>query len=77
MIAGNPAEPVAINSEGLKRRGFSPEQIRNLRTAYRILYRSDLKLADAVAQLTSLARENTEVQPLLDFIEASTRSLVR
>jgi len=77
MIAGNPAEPHAINAEGLKRRGFTPEQIRNLRTAYRILYRSELKLADAVAQLVALARESPEVQPLLDFIEASTRSLVR
>ena len=77
MIAGNPAAPSSINSEGLKRRGFTPEQIRNLRTAYRILYRSDLKLADAVAQLTKLAGENAEVQPLLDFIHASTRSLVR
>jgi UDP-N-acetylglucosamine acyltransferase len=77
MIAGNPAEPVAINSEGLKRRGFTSEQIRNLRAAYRILYRSDLKLADAVVRLTDLARDNAEVQPLLDFIAASTRSLVR
>jgi UDP-N-acetylglucosamine acyltransferase len=77
MIAGNPAEPHAINAEGLKRRGFTPEQIRNLRTAYRILYRSELKLADAVAQLTQMARENAEVRPLLEFIHASTRSLVR
>ena len=62
MIAGNPAAPHAINSEGLKRRGFTTAQIRNLRTAYRILYRSDLKLAEAVAQLTKLAAENAEVQ---------------
>jgi UDP-N-acetylglucosamine acyltransferase len=77
MIAGNPAAPYSINSEGLKRRGFTPAQIRNLRTAYRILYRSELKLADAVVQLTELAGQNAEVQPLLDFIDASTRSLVR
>jgi UDP-N-acetylglucosamine acyltransferase len=77
MIAGNPAAPYSINSEGLKRRGFTPAQIRNLRTAYRILYRSELKLADAVVQLTELAEQNAEVQPLLDFIDASTRSLVR
>jgi UDP-N-acetylglucosamine acyltransferase len=77
MIAGNPAQPHAINAEGLKRRGFTPQQIRNLRTAYRILYRSELKLAEAVTQLTQLARENAEVKPLLDFIEVSTRSLVR
>lgn len=77
MIAGNPAKPSSINSEGLKRRGYSPEQIRNLRTAYRILYRSELKLADAIVRLTELARDNAEVQPLLAFIDASTRSLVR
>jgi UDP-N-acetylglucosamine acyltransferase len=77
MIAGNPAKPNSINSEGLKRRGYTPGQIRNLRVAYRILYRSGLKLADAVEQLTELARDNAEVQPLLAFIDASTRSLVR
>jgi UDP-N-acetylglucosamine acyltransferase len=77
MIAGNPAKPNSINAEGLKRRGFTPEQVRNLRAAYRILYRSGLKLTDAVAQLTELARDNAEVQPLLAFIDASTRSLVR
>jgi UDP-N-acetylglucosamine acyltransferase len=77
MIAGNPAKPNSINAEGLKRRGFTPEQVRNLRAAYRILYRSGLKLADAVVQLTELARDNAEVQPLLAFIDASTRSLVR
>ncbi|HEY4340581.1 MAG TPA: acyl-ACP--UDP-N-acetylglucosamine O-acyltransferase [Steroidobacteraceae bacterium] len=77
MIAGNPARPNSINSEGLKRRGYTADQIRNLRMAYRILYRSDLKLADAIVQLTELARENEEVQPLLAFIDASTRSLVR
>jgi UDP-N-acetylglucosamine acyltransferase len=77
MIAGNPAKPNSINSEGLKRRGYTPGQIRNLRMAYRILYRSDLKLADAIVRLTELARDNAEVQPLLVFIDASTRSLVR
>ena len=77
MIAGNPAKPNSINSEGLKRRGYTAEQIRNLRMAYRILYRSGLKLADAVVRLTELARDNAEVQPLLAFIDASTRSLVR
>ncbi|HEY6454069.1 MAG TPA: acyl-ACP--UDP-N-acetylglucosamine O-acyltransferase [Steroidobacteraceae bacterium] len=77
MIAGNPARPSSINSEGLKRRGYTAGQIRNLRMAYRILYRSELKLADAIVRLTELARDNAEVQPLLAFIDTSTRSLVR
>ena len=67
----------AINSEGLKRRGFTEEQIRNLRNAYRVLYRSDLKLEEAVAQLKELAALQPEVQQFVDFIGMSTRSLVR
>ncbi len=77
MAVGTPAVPHAINSEGLKRRGFSPEQIRNLRNAYRILYRSELPLATAVEQLSALAPDQPELNPLLDFIAASERSLIR
>ena len=77
MAVGTPAVPHSINSEGLKRRGFSPDQIRNLKNAYRILYRSDLKLDDAVAELRKLADSQPEIQPMIDFIAASTRSLVR
>jgi len=77
MAVGQPAKPHSINSEGLKRRGFSAEQIRVLRDAYRTLYRRGLPLADAVAGLTALAQDHAEVRPLLDFIGAATRSLVR
>jgi UDP-N-acetylglucosamine acyltransferase len=77
MVAGNPAVPHGVNAEGLKRRGFSEEQIRNVREAYRILYRSDLKLSDALEQLSPLAQAHEEVCALVDFINASTRSLVR
>jgi UDP-N-acetylglucosamine acyltransferase len=77
MVAGNPAVPHGVNAEGLKRRGFSEEQIRNVREAYRVLYRSDLKLSDALEQLAPLAQAHEEVCALVDFINASTRSLVR
>ena len=77
MAVGAPAKPHSINSEGLKRRGFTPEQIRNLRNAYRVLYRSGLRLEDALEQLQAAAREQPELQPLVDFIPQSTRSLVR
>jgi UDP-N-acetylglucosamine acyltransferase len=77
MAVGNPAVPHSINSEGLKRRGFTSEQIRNLKNAYRILYRSDLPLADAVKRLSELAASAPEVLPLLTFIENSERSLIR
>jgi len=77
MAVGSPAEPHSINSEGLKRRGFTPEQIRNLKNAYRVLYRSDLKLTDAIAELTSRAATQPELKIFVDFIGQSTRSLVR
>jgi UDP-N-acetylglucosamine acyltransferase len=77
MAAGNPCVPHTVNAEGLKRRGFSPEQIRNIKNAYRILYRSDLKLSDAIARLEPLVAEQPELRPFVEFIQDSTRSLVR
>ena len=77
MVTGNPAEPHGVNAEGLKRRGFTPEQIRNIRNAFRILYRSELRLSEAVTRLSELGRTQPEVQAFVDFIERSTRSLIR
>ena len=77
MVAGNPAVPVTVNAEGLKRRGFSEEQIRNIREAYRVLYRSDLKLTEALARLAPLAAQRPEIRLFVDFIQGSNRSLVR
>ena len=77
MASGNPAAPHAVNAEGLKRRGFSEEQMRNIRDAYRILYRSDLRLAEALVRLEPLAAMQPEIRLFVDFIHASVRSLVR
>ena len=77
MTVGQPAAAHSINSEGLKRRGFTPEQIRNLRTAFRLLYRSGLKLADAERELKALAVEQPELAALVEFLPQSTRSIVR
>jgi UDP-N-acetylglucosamine acyltransferase len=77
LAMGHPAEPRSINSEGLKRRGFTAEQIRNIKNAYRILYRSDLKLEDATKRLEELAATQPELRVFVDFIGRSTRSLVR
>lgn len=77
MAVGQPAEPHSVNSEGLKRRGFTPENIRNIKNAFRILYRSDLRLEEAVKQLRALVAEQPELGALVDFIGASSRSIVR
>jgi UDP-N-acetylglucosamine acyltransferase len=77
MVAGNPAVPHMVNAAGLKRRGFDEEQVRNIRHAYRVLYRSDLKLADALETLRPLAETRSEIKAFVDFIRSSTRSIVR
>ena len=77
MVAGNPAVPHGVNVEGLKRRGFSEEQIRHIREAYRVIYRSDLKLSEALERLKAVAAERSEIRAFVDFIHGSTRSLVR
>ncbi len=77
MAVGQPATPHSVNSEGLKRRDFDAAQIRNIREAFRILYRRDLPLEEAVKELTELAGNQPEIRPFVDFIAASKRSLIR
>jgi UDP-N-acetylglucosamine acyltransferase len=72
MAVGRPAEAHSVNAEGLKRRGFTPEQIRNLRNAYRTLFRSKLKLATAMVELKQRAEEQPELLPLVGFLNEST-----
>jgi UDP-N-acetylglucosamine acyltransferase len=77
MVAGNPAVPHGVNAEGLRRRGFTPEQILHIRQAYRILYRMELKLEQALEQLSALVGEQPELDLLVEFIRRSDRSLTR
>jgi UDP-N-acetylglucosamine acyltransferase len=77
MAVGQPAVPHSVNSEGLKRRGFTPEQILNIRRAYRLLYRSGTKLKDAMEQLEQAAATQAEIKPFVEFIKRSSRSIVR
>jgi len=77
MAVGQPATPHSVNSEGLKRRDFNAAQIRNIREAFRILYRRELPLDAAVQEIAALAETQPELRPLLEFIAASKRSLIR
>ena len=77
LVAGSPAEPKGVNSEGLKRRGFNAAQISNIKGAYRLFYRSGLKLAEATEQLRALVPEQPELKPFVDFLAASERSIIR
>jgi UDP-N-acetylglucosamine acyltransferase len=77
MAVGHPAVPHSINATGLSRRGFSAEQVRNIKNAYRTLYRRDLPLEDAIRELEQQAVSAAEIKPFVEFIARSTRSLIR
>lgn len=77
MASGNSAEPRGINSEGLRRRGFSAQAIEAIRDAYKTLYRSGLGLAEAAAAITEAAKSHPELGVLAEFITASRRSIIR
>jgi UDP-N-acetylglucosamine acyltransferase len=77
MIGGHPAKPHGINKEGLKRRGFTAEQIREIVSAYKLLYMSGLSLEEARKQLAEIAVKQSAIRILSDFIDSCTRSIVR
>jgi UDP-N-acetylglucosamine acyltransferase len=76
-VAGNPAKVFGINSEGLRRRSFTPAAIAGLQRAYRTLYRSNLPLADAQTALAAQVAASPEVAPLVDFLKTAARGIVR
>ena len=76
-VAGEKARVKGINSEGLKRRGFTTEQINQVRRAYKTIYRESLSLEEATAQLTEMAVNSPEIQPLVDFLSSAERGIIR
>jgi UDP-N-acetylglucosamine acyltransferase len=81
LVSGNPAEAHGVNIEGLKRRGFTREQINAIRAAYKHIYRSGLTLEEAKAKLAEDAAASAETAPqlqaMLDFLGSSNRGIVR
>jgi UDP-N-acetylglucosamine acyltransferase len=77
MVNGNSAKAHGINSDGLRRRNFSDEQINTIRRAYRILYREGHSAAEAIEQIAALVDESPVLLPLLESLRGSTRGIVR
>lgn len=75
--AGHEAQPHGINTEGLKRRGFSSEAILAIKRAYKTLYKSGLTLEQAKLALVEQAKSCVEIQPLIDFLAHSARGIIR
>lgn len=77
-VAGNPLEMSGLNSIGLQRRGFAPESIRQLKQAYKLLFRSDLNVSQAVTRIKEVIPDpGAELNHLLTFIEKSERGISR
>ena len=77
MVSGQPAVARGINSEGLKRRGFSAEQIRNIKNAYRITFRQGKRKDEAIEEIAELAATQPELELFLDSLRSSERGLTR
>lgn len=75
MAQGHNAVPRAINSEGLRRRGFAQATISNIKRAFRLLYRSQLRREDALSQIRAL--NEPALNPFVEFIESSERGIIR
>jgi len=77
LAEGNKAVIRGLNSVGLRRRGFSDDEISNLKKAYRILFRQGLQLKDALEELEKDFSEDKNVKYLVDFIKSSDRGIAR
>jgi len=77
MAAGDTAKAYGINSEGLRRRGFTANALAEIKRAYKTLYKSSLTLDQAKAQLAEQAGTCAEIGLLSEFLQSSTRGIVR
>jgi UDP-N-acetylglucosamine acyltransferase len=76
-VSGEKARAKGVNTEGLKRRGYSSEQIQMVRRAYKVLYRSGLRLEEAKEQLAEMAIDHQEVKPWIEFLDTTEKSFIR
>jgi UDP-N-acetylglucosamine acyltransferase len=81
ILNGNPAAAHGVNLEGLKRRGFSREQINAIRNAYKLIYKSGLTLDEAKAALAKAETDTPDaavhLRMMREFLDGSTRGIVR
>ncbi|NMH59703.1 acyl-ACP--UDP-N-acetylglucosamine O-acyltransferase [Alteromonas ponticola] len=77
VMVGHQAVPQGINSEGLRRRGFSSEAIMAIKRAYKALYRNNNTLAEALAVIKENAQNQSELNMLVSFIENTERGIIR
>jgi UDP-N-acetylglucosamine acyltransferase len=78
MIAdGNPAEIRGVNLVGLERKNFTPESVKQIKEAFRLIYRSKYNTRQAIEAIRNELRQTEEIMQILEFIEKSERGIIR
>ena len=78
IVQGDRARTVGLNLTGLKRRGFSSEALANIKNLYKLVFRSNLKLEEAIDRISAeFDTQAPEVATYLDFLQKSERGLAR
>ncbi len=77
MVGGSPTKPRGINNVGMERRGYDAEAVLQIKRAFKVIYKSRLKLEEAIENLAIMAEQSPEILPLLEFLQQSGRSIIR
>jgi UDP-N-acetylglucosamine acyltransferase len=77
LVSGHMAKPIGINVEGLRRRHFSDEQIKNIKQAYKLVYRSGLRIDEAELKLEQLSQDQPELAILFEFLNTQQGGIIR
>lgn len=77
MVGGRPTRPHGINSVGMERNGISAEDIRLIRKAYKMIYKMNLRLEDAIDQMEDLAGDSKELSDMVNFLRNVSRGILR
>ncbi|MFI3222610.1 MAG: acyl-ACP--UDP-N-acetylglucosamine O-acyltransferase [Methylococcaceae bacterium] len=77
MVGGKPTKPHGINSVGMERNGISTEDIRLIRNAYKIIYKMNLRLEDAIVQMEELAGDSAQLLDMISFLRNVRRGILR
>jgi UDP-N-acetylglucosamine acyltransferase len=77
MVGGKPTKPHGINSVGMERNGIAAEDIRLIRKAYKMIYKMNLRLEDAIDQMEDLAGDSKELSAMVNFLRSVSRGILR
>ena len=77
MVGGKPTRPHGINSVGMERNGISAEDIRLIRNAYKIIYKMNLRLEDAIEKMEDMASDSKQLTDMISFLRNVSRGILR